>query len=624
MTGLCGWVNSDPSGDPRAEITQMADGLVSVADEARQEFHTDHMALAIRGWSGEVDLHSDGNIVAALVGVPNWKDPSLAISAERIGSAATLADLYEKSGSAALQKIGGAFSCAVFLLAERSGMVAIDRMGQFGLCYAPLPGGGLVFGTTADSVAAHPAVTSTITPQSLFNFLHFYVSPVPETIYREQRKLAAAESLVVDRSGFRTERWWSPRWFQPGEAQSDRDPKALASELRERMRVAVAASLAGSVSGEAGAFLSGGLDSTTLCGLLAAETTVPPKCFTIGFEDTDYDETPWAVSGAAKFGLDHRIHKLTPEEALSVFPKIATAYDEPFANSSAIPTWFCADMARQAGVSVMIAGDGGDELFAGNERYVEQGVYDPWNRIPESLRRSVLSPLVRTIGAAVNISLFRRAAHYVKQAETDLPARLYAKHPLHSYFGQVFSKDALDEIDPRHAIDLLQPAFDAVGHTDRLQQMMRLDWQITLADNDLRKVGRMCAMAGCRVRFPFLDDGLVEFAASLPPDLLLMDGRLRGFYKSAMQGFLPDDILNKPKHGFGMPFEKWLQTHPPFRNLACDSLAALGKRRVFHEETLQGLADDISRGRENPLSGIAWDLVSLELWWQTRPMAGLA
>ena len=276
-------------------------------------------------------------------------------------------------------------------------------------------------------------------------------------------------------------------------------------------------------------------------------------------------------------------------------------------------------MAAENGVTHLLAGDGGDELFAGNERYVEQNVFEYYSRLPGALRRNFLSPMIRAAGHIDKINLLRRAANYVKTADKPLPFRLFSRHPfVCEELADLFSRDALGEIETTVRDQILSDGYDAVSTASRVQRMMRLDLQITLADNDLRKVGRMCELAGCRVRFPLLDEGVVEFAAQIPTKMLLEDGRLRRFYKNAMTGFLPDEILTKSKHGFGMPFDSWTQKSSVIQELVCDSLNSLAMRGIFNPATIHELVDAHRANRPSPWSDLVWDMMMLELWWQSR------
>lgn len=615
MTGLCGWVGITPSADPCSVLSQMADGLMTVTGQSDHKMSGPDAAVHARGWQDGVHLHQDNELIAAIIGDPAWSDPDFHAVARERGHGAALIAAYRKHQDNLFPVLHGPFSFVIVSPRQGTALLAIDRMGVHGLCYATPPGGGLVFGTDADAVRAHPAISSSITPQTLFNFLNFYMCPAPRTIYEEQRKLLSAQYLTFDGAKAHAATYWEIPYCASGPV----DEGALCEELHTHLRSAISGVLGSVDRARTGAFLSGGLDSSTVCGVFSELSKEPAKSFTIAFTDPRYDESSYAEICARQFDLDSKVYTLTLNDAASFLPRLAAAYDEPFGNSSAIPTYYCAQLAAKSGVSTLLAGDGGDEIFAGNERYTDQGVYEYYENVPGPLRKYFLSPLIRMVGQLDGISLFRRAGNYVRLAETPLPRRLHARHPLSQDGGPIlFSDDAISEIDLDEPTRLMETSYNAASTGSRVQHMMRLDMQITLADNDLRKVSRMCELAGCRVHFPFLDEGLVEFAAKIPAATLVKDGRLRAFYKKAMEGFLPHEILNKQKHGFGMPFDSWVRAPGVMRDLVCDSLNGLAARGFFRRDTIDRLIDDHVGDRDGPLSGLVWDLTMLELWWQGR------
>lgn len=615
MTGICGWVGITPSAEPNIVLKEMSDGMMPVVGQSDERLAEPSAGLHARGWPDGIHLYQENGLITAMVGDPAWSDPEFDSIARECGHGAALAAAYRKHQNNLFSILHGPFSLAVLLPQQGTALLAIDRMGVHGLCYATPPGGGLVFGTDTDAVRAHPAVSSSITPQSLFNYLSFFMCPAPTTIYREQKKLQSAQYLAFDSGGARPKTYWEMPYREGGAV----DEAALREELHTRLRSAVSGAINGTDQSQTGAFLSGGLDSSTVCGVFSEFNNGPAKSFTIAFEDPKYDESSFADICAGHFNLNSHKYTLTLEDAVDFLPRVAAAYDEPFGNSSAIPTFYCAQMATQCGVSTLLAGDGGDEIFAGNERYTDQEIFEHYGRIPHPLRKFALSPLIRGLGALNGISLFRRAASYVRISETPLPLRLYLGHPMYEDgCMDLFSDSAAQDIDRDEPGRLMSASYNAESTNSRVQQMMRFDMQVTLADNDLRKVNRMCELAGCRVRFPFLDEGLVEFAATIPAGTLLKDGRLRGFYKMAMDGFLPNEILNKQKHGFGMPFDSWVRAPGIMRDLVCDSLNGLAARGFFNRGAIDRLVTDHLAGREGPFSGLVWDLTMLELWWQGR------
>ena len=306
---------------------------------------------------------------------------------------------------------------------------------------------------------------------------------------------------------------------------------------------------------------------------------------------------------------------MTPEDVLAAIPTIAASYDEPFGNSSALPAYFCARYAKQEGIAHLLGGDGGDEIYAGNERYAKQGVFEHYHRLPAWLRHRALEPLL--VALPDGLMPVRKARSYVQQANVPLPDRLQTYNFLRR-FGMG------DDPPARRARRASTPtsrsassARSTRGPQDAsaLNRMLYLDWQITLADNDLRKVSRACDLAGVEVSYPLLDDEVVELANRIPSSQKLRHGRLRHFYKEATKGFLPPEIIAKKKHGFGLPFGVWLVEHEGLKQLAYDSLLSPQATRPTFARTF--IDDAIAKHAGDHASyygELVWVLMVLELW----------
>jgi len=308
---------------------------------------------------------------------------------------------------------------------------------------------------------------------------------------------------------------------------------------------------------------------------------------------------------------------------LETVPRIAEIYDEPFANSSALPAYLCALQAKRAGVDLLLAGDGGDELFAGNSRYLYDRVFDRYALLPSGLRRGILEPLIDRARWIEQVPILRKAGNYVRLARASVVERLCSDNIFrHFSAGEIFASAFLDQIDQSLPLRFADEIFGSAGAASKIQSMMFLDLRLTLADSDLRKVGRMCELAGVRVRFPFLDDELAEFSGQISAGALMRNGALRGFYKSALKDLLPGEILSKPKKGFGLPYTALLASYAPLNDLACDSLQSLKARAWFTPAFLDGMIR-ITRSEEpSQISGLVWDLMVLEHWLRAHARGG--
>jgi len=320
----------------------------------------------------------------------------------------------------------------------------------------------------------------------------------------------------------------------------------------------------------------------------------------------------YARIAARHFGTRHHEYYVTPDDVVSAIPLIAAVHDQPFGNSSAVPTYYCAKLASGDGVDTLLGGDGGDELFGGNERYAKQYLYSLYSDLPHALRKGLIEPV---LGRLPPISLIGKAKRYVSHASMPMPAR-YDNYNLLERLGPaaVFTREFLGAVDRALPPAGMAQAYHAAHAQSLINRMLALDLKYTLADNDLPKVARSCELAGVEVRFPLLNDAVVAFAARLPPGLKLKRTRLRYFFKEALRGFLPDEIITKSKHGFGLPFGPWLQTHAPLRQIALDSLADLKKRGIIRPPFIDELTSTHVESHAGYYGTMVWVLMMLEQW----------
>jgi asparagine synthase (glutamine-hydrolysing) len=603
MTGICGWFRAGAA--PDASVGRMAERLLG-EEPVETGASTPRSRIAGRGLRGLVATDAAAGIAAAIEGAPRWTDARLAALARERGHGAALIAAYSADRQTFLRGIGGTFALAV--VNERAGEVvlAVDRMGIRPLCFAVDSAGGFVFGSTASAVLAAGRVDAALAPQSLYNYVYFHVIPSPATIYSQIRKLEPGGRCVYSNGKVATDLHWMPS-VAPDRAA---DPRALQTELMTEMRSAIARA---APDERTGAFLSGGLDSSTVCGL-AKEIVHPLRAFTIGFSEERYNETEFARATAERFELDLREYYVTPDDIADALETVATAYDEPFGNSSALPTYFCALKAKQAGASRLLAGDGGDELFAGNERYATQQLFEYYHRVPRPIRAWGAEPVLLRLPLGLS-TLTRKARRYVEQARVPMPERLQTYNYLHMNLpADVFEPSFLANVDVHDPIEQMTRWYRRHDDADFVDRMLRFDWKLTLADNDLRKVNRMCAAAGIDVSYPLLDDGLVDFSLRIPASVKMKNRELRHFYKRAVEGFLPDKVIHKKKHGFGLPFGVWLATTPRLQEIVAHRMKAFRSRGIVRSTVLDELMRAHRADHSAYYGNIIWVLVVLETW----------
>ena len=514
---------------------------------------------------------------------------------------------FRALGPRAVLDVRGRFSVLIFNGYTGEVWAAVDRFATFPLCYS-VEGDGFLFSDRADAV---PVRDVNLSAQAIFDYLYYHVIPAPRTIFDSVQRLPAGHALCWKNGALTVSRWWQPQ-FNTGPVDS---PSVEASRFIELTRGAVARAAS---SGEVGTFLSGGTDSSTVTGMLSQLSDVPVPSFSIGFEAEGYDEAEYARIAARHFRTEHHEHYLTPTELLATIPTVAAHYDQPFGNSSAVPAYVCAQVAAARGVDVMLAGDGGDELFGGNTRYAKQLTLAKYERVPAALRHALLEPLA-SHAAMDNFPITSKAASYVRQATTPMPLRMQQYNLLRRIGEQqVLNHRLIDQI-ALDGPDRDQAAvWNEVTTRDALNRMLAFDWRYTLADNDLPKVIGTTRMAGIDARFPLLDDALIDYSCRLPSDWKVRHGKLRWFFKHALRQFLPAEILKKKKHGFGLPFGVWLQHDKALRRFAVDALYGTADRGVTHEAFIKTLVNDLLPKYPGYYGELVWVLMMLETWLRSR------
>ena len=446
--------------------------------------------------------------------------------------------------------------------------------------------------------------------EALFEYLYFHMLPGPASVFEGVSKLEGGHWLRWDGRTAQVVRYWKPRFDDGGQLNEADASRQLHDVLREAVRRNLGR------AERAGAFLSGGLDSSTVAGL-AAGLRPGISTVTMGFDAQGYDEMEFARIASRRFRTTPLEYYVTPEDVLATLPMMAAAFPEPFGNSSAAAAYHCARIAREHGLELLLAGDGGDEIFGGNERYVKQLVFERYGQVPKTLRSSVIEPLVGAAGRVTRAFPIGKAVSYVEQANVRLPDRLQAYNFLHRHDpAEVFSPDLLARVDRGAPLRLLREEYATPETSHAVNRMLFLDWKFTLHDNDLVKVNTMCQLAGIDVAYPMLDQELVDFSLRIPGDWKVRREHLRWFYKRAMQGFLPDEIIHKTKHGFGLPFGVWTRDHDGLRRLSEDALATLSQRGFFRPEFLERSLRLHRDGHASYYGELVWLLTVLELWFR--------
>ncbi len=559
---------------------------------------------------GRAMVLPDGCVVCADLDVVNLDE--LVAGHEDRDAGSAVAGLYVREGLAGLQRLRGGFAIAIWDPRSRRLSLIVDHHGIKRLYWAR-GRDGLAFASRAAALRAVPGVDGTVDPTAVYHHLNFSFVPAPASIFSGILRLPPGHQLAGPAAQPTITAYWEPVF-----AEARIAPEMAATETYRLAQEAVERCARGASAKEAGAFLSGGTDSSTVVGLMSKASAERVNAFSAGFDERRYDELGYAELAARHFNAAHYTVVVGPQRAFAALPGLVEAYDEPFANSSALGTLFCAQLARECGVTRLLAGDGGDEIFGGNERYARDRVFGAYHRLPAPLRHAVLEPILDKMPETAP-SVLGRAKRYVRRARLENPDRIY-------FSGFFFAREADALLSPEFlsAIDrdapgaLVREHFHRAQATSELNRLLYVDLKVTIGDNDLLKVTRTAELAGIGVRFPFLELPLVELWATLPARFKVRGLEKRHLFKRAFRSLLPTEVLAKRKHGFGVPTGWWLKTEPTFHNFARDMLTARRslERGYLRRGAIEQLFDLLAEDTTPYYGDLLWNVLMLELWAQ--------
>lgn len=608
MSGICGWTGTK---DHSLDIYRMVKSLEYASNNEPKTIICDGSCIALVSRSKSAIFYQDNEYCLAVEGQPRWGENQIAISSAQ-DLAEKFISSYRDHGSRVLENIHGHFSIALSRKDGSETFLATDRTGSQPLKYA-IEKGTLIFGTSADAISCVAPSCRELEHQALYNYVYFEMVPAPGTAFRKVRRLLPGQYLYFKDGHPEVSSYWRPDYLES-------DTRSW-SDLKRDLLTLLEASVKSSLNGDKpGAFLSGGIDSSTVTGMLSRISSGPARSYSIGFDAPGYDEISYARITANHFGTEHHEYYVTPHDVAEAAPEVAAAYDAPFGNASAIPSLYCARLAKTDGVDQLLGGDGGDELFGGNARYARQWIFSLYDYLPQLMRSGLIEPIL-SVSISKYFSPLRKLQSYVRQASTPMPERAES-YNLMNRLGprHIFTDDFFETIDPAQPLLMLSSTYNSAQADNLLERMLAVDMRFTLSDNDLLKVGGMCDLSGVGVSFPFLDDRLISFAERLPAKLKVNRTQLRYFFKKAIQDFLPAKTITKSKHGFGLPFGVWLKTDPTLLELSHDSLSSLKCRKIIRQDFIDELLSDKINEHAAYYGTMVWILMMLELWLQARKL----
>lgn len=546
-----------------------------------------------------VDFHRSGGMICVCSGRPCFPDgPHAGNRAEQ------WLELYSHHGANATSLVSGNWSLAILAPERGELLLAVDRFSIETLCYAQ-EGDRIAFAERADEV---PVVDRELDTQSIYDYLHFHMIPAPSTVFRNVSRLPGGHALNVRNGSSQVCAYWRHEFVEGHRV----DFQSAKSEFLRLVEDAVRRQ---AVDGRVGSFLSGGTDSSTVAGMLCRVSGRECDTYSIGFDSEGYDEMEYARLASRHFGTRHHEYYVTPDDLLSGIPEVARYYDQPFGNSSAVPAYFCARVAKDDGISHLLAGDGGDELFGGNSRYATQRLFDAYNMVPQSLRQGILEPLLADVAWTRKIPGLRQAGGYMRHARVPLPDRMETFNLIEALgVESILTPSFLAGIDRGAPLRHRRDVWHKCSAKSLVNRMLAYDWRFTLADSDLPKVRGTTRLAGISVGFPLLDNALTDFSMTLEPEWKLKRMKLRWFFKESLRGFLPDEIISKKKHGFGLPFGPWAIRHAGLRKLAQNSLENLVDRSIVQGNFVHDLFHKHLPAHPGYYGEMVWILMMLEIW----------
>ena len=624
MCGIAGKVSAE--GPVSAELLEaMCESILHRGPDSRGVFLDEGVGLGIQRLAiidlktGDQPIFNEDESVVVVLNGEIYNYVELREELERAGhtfrtrsDTEVIVHLYEEHGDECVQHLRGMFAFALFDRRARRLLLARDRVGKKPLFYA-IRGGTLWFASEPRAILRDDEVPRDFDPGAIDSFLRLGYVPAPASAFSALHKLPPAHTLVWDGKTARTRRYWRLSYKTRYEGMSEADQQEL---VRDTLLEATRLRLRSDVP--LGAFLSGGVDSTAVVAAMAQEASGTVRTYSIGFDVASHDETRYAAEVSKLFGTEHEEFQVEPR-AVDVLPQLVWHYGEPYADDSAVPTWYLSEMTRRE-VTVALNGDGGDESFAGYDRYFFHEVVRRFGWVPGPLSSAAARLLGRTVDGNSPRPV-RQARTLVEGMRKDLPER-YAgtiAHITPELREELYTaefKATLDGTDTPAPAELVAEILARSDAETQVERLLDVDVQTYLADDLLPKVDIASMAHSLEVRSPLLDHVMMETAAGLPSSSKLSGRVKKKVLKDALRQWVPDHILDRPKMGFTPPVADWLrgELRELPEQLLLDPRAL--ERGLFEERVVRRLIDEHRSGRVNRARPL-WTLLWLELWFQT-------
>ena len=619
MCGIAGFIERENSDAPRraARLDRMCRVITHRGPDEQGTIVKDRAALGMRRLS-IIDLKSgqqpifdcSGNLAIVFNGeIYNYQ--ALKKDLESRGhrfktnsDTETIVHLYEEFGADCVRHLRGMFAFAIYDFSAETLFIARDRVGKKPLFYSLTASGNFVFGSELKVLLEHGEISREIDFAALDAYLTFGYVPEEFCIFKDVRKLEPGHFLLFKNGAIETRQYWDFDYSASAEIKTEAEYIEI---LREKIREAVKIRLISEVP--LGAFLSGGVDSSTIVAMMSQISDTPVKTFSIGFNEDTFNELKYARLAAKHFNTEHHEFIVTPD-LVETIDELVWHFDEPFADSSALPTYMVSKMARDF-VTVVLSGDGGDELFAGYTRYATDRRRSGLEKLPRILRRNLLKPLSEALPHGA------RGRNFLYNTSLDAVDRYIDSV---SHFGNLSKIELYSDVLRRNlngqtgsAEKVFRRHAASVSSDEAMDKLLYLDSKTYLPGDILTKVDRMTMATSLEARVPLLDHELIEFVQTIPAGLKLNGTETKYIFKKAMEGIVPHEILYREKQGFGVPVGEWINSQLKERMHGILSEKRTAERGYFEPKYIRVLLDEHTKNRRDHSHSL-WILWMLELW----------
>ncbi len=627
MCGICGVLSLDAGPLPpqsRETVKSMTDALVHRGPDDEGAYSDEQVVLAMRRLSiidlatGHQPLSNEDRSVWTVYNGEIFNFPELRRELEEAGhrfstrsDTEVIVHLYEEAGEDFVHRLNGMFAIALWDTKRRKLVLVRDRLGIKPL--HTLEWKGRLYFASEIKALLRTGFPREMDLEALSQFFTFEYIPAPRTIFKGIRKLLPGQMMIVQNGRVETRRYWDVRYAAEAPSAESRSEESWAEEIYERLKGAVRRRLISDVP--LGVFLSGGIDSSAVTALMAEVSSGPVRSFSIGFQEETFNELPWARVVAERFRTEHTEFVVGPDQVRELVPVLAGCLDEPLADASCIPTYIISKLARRH-VTVALAGDGGDELFAGYDTHKAYRLARLYRRVPAFLRKGLVRPVVRRLPAsAKRLSFEFKAKKFISGVEhrPEVANILWWGAYGPEEKSQLFSSGLRAALAEERLFEPVDYWLSSAPADDTLDRICYLDLKLYLQDDLLVKVDRMSMANSLEIRAPFLDYTFVEFAATIPPALKLKGFSSKYILRKMLRGLLPQEILAKKKIGFDIPLGDWIRKG--LRDFVLETLAPenLRKHGLFEPRFVARVLDEHFRGRHNHRQ-LLWPLIIFQSW----------